>query len=571
MLFLKVLLILFSMTSLSLFVSKKFKIKLEFGITFTICLIISFLYLFSLIGLLLPITLLIFMLGIILGVLYIIKRDFSLIKESKASLIFTLSLILVLFFTLANLKPLSFDNFSHWLLISKQTLDFNNLPDASNILTSYFEYPPGSTYFIYFCCLFLGKSEFCLFFSQTVLEILLLLPLFVFVRESGNKILNVIAILFILFCLVIDIAVVDLLVDSLLGIIALASFMFLFYYKDNLRKTLLMLIPFNLALLLIKNSAIFFYGIEVLYILYLMIKRKEKFKDNLINFVILLASFILFLLWKIRCGVVFDSLENMAAQSVSLSNYQNNLSMKTLGDIKNIIINFLINLVNFTNLYTVIIFGLIVGCIIYWFINKKVLKENFLFNKIMLLILIILGIYLAYAFSLLFAYIFSMTLDEALRLASFERYIYSVIIFIVGIVLIVYFSRENRIINIVLIACFSLIIIFSKNSLILIGIQDNSEYRRQEIEKIVQDFPSKYADDTLVISSTTKVDGYVTFLLTYILNSKDYTLIQETNKLSDLNIDDFKYVITMDNDKNVKKFLSKKTNYDGKLGWYKVG
>ena len=62
MLFLKVLLILFSMTGLSLFVSKKFKIKLEFGITFTICLIISFLYLFSLIGLLLPITLLIFML-----------------------------------------------------------------------------------------------------------------------------------------------------------------------------------------------------------------------------------------------------------------------------------------------------------------------------------------------------------------------------------------------------------------------------------------------------------------------------------------------------------------------------
>ena len=267
MLFLKVLMILFSILGLSLFVAKKFKIKLEFGITFTICFIISFLYLFSLINLLLPATLLIFILGIILGVLYVIKRDFSLIKESKVSLIFSFCLIFILFFTLGDLKPLSFDNFSHWLLISKQTLDFNNLPDASNILTNYFEYPPGSTYFIYFCSLFLGKSEFCLFFSQTILEILLLLPLFVFVRESGKKILNVTTILFIMFCLVIDIAVVDLLVDSLLGIIALSSFMFLYYYKDDLRKTLILLIPFNLALLLTKNSAIFFYGIEILYIL----------------------------------------------------------------------------------------------------------------------------------------------------------------------------------------------------------------------------------------------------------------------------------------------------------------
>ena len=91
----------------------------------------------------------------------------------------------------------------------------------------------------------------------------------------------------------------------------------------------------------------------------------------------------------------------------------------------------------------------------------------------MLFIFIILFIYFAYAFSLLFAYIVSMTLDEALRLASFERYIYSVIIFILGFVLVIYFSKitESKGLNYLIVIILSLMIVFSKNSLNLIGIQ----------------------------------------------------------------------------------------------------
>lgn len=566
------LLVLFSIFGIGTFIAKKANIRLEFGLAIATALIVSVLYLFSLIKLLLPITILIFILGIILGIAYIIKKDFSLVKESYVSLIFASIIFCFLFIALSNIKPLSFDNFSHWLLISKQTLDFNNLPDATNILTSYFEYPLGSTYFIYYCSLFLGNSEFCMIFSQAVFEILLLIPLFTFVYRKGKKILNLIVLCFIIFCLVIDISVADLLVDSLLGIAALSCFMFLYSYKADLRKTLLFLIPLNLMLLLIKNSAIFFFAIEILYILYLLFKEKNNWKHNVLIFIIAIVPFVLFMLWKIRCKIVFNDLDISAAQSVSLSSYKSNLALKTLADIKDIILNFLNNLFDLNNLYTLIIFGLIVGIIIFYFVNKKNSKNIIPFKSILLFIFIIMFIYFAYAFSLLFAYIVSMTLDEALRLASFERYIYSVIIFILGFVLVIYFSKvtESKWLNYFIVIILSLMIVFSKNSLNLIGIQDYKNSNRYKIEKIVDDLPKSNGKNILVISSVTKVDGYVRFLFTYLLNSNEYTLIQDTNTLDEIDINKYNYVITTDKDKNVAEFLSEKTNYKGKLGWYKV-
>lgn len=566
------LLVLFSIFGIGTFIAKKANIRLEFGLAIATALIVSVLYLFSLIKLLLPITILIFILGIILGIAYIIKKDFSLVKESYVSLIFASIIFCFLFIALSNIKPLSFDNFSHWLLISKQTLDFNNLPDATNILTSYFEYPLGSTYFIYYCSLFLGNSEFCMIFSQAVFEILLLIPLFTFVYRKGKKNLNLIVLCFIIFCLVIDISVADLLVDSLLGIAALSCFMFLYSYKADLRKTLLFLIPLNLMLLLIKNSAIFFFAIEILYILYLLFKEKNNWKHNVLIFIIAIVPFVLFMLWKIRCKIVFNDLDISAAQSVSLSSYKSNLALKTLADIKDIILNFLNNLFDLNNLYTLIIFGLIVGIIIFYFVNKKNSKNIIPFKSILLFIFIIMFIYFAYAFSLLFAYIVSMTLDEALRLASFERYIYSVIIFILGFVLVIYFSKvtESKWLNYFIVIILSLMIVFSKNSLNLIGIQDYKNSNRYKIEKIVDDLPKSNGKNILVISSVTKVDGYVRFLFTYLLNSNEYTLIQDTNTLDEIDINKYDYVITTDKDKNVAEFLSEKTNYKGKLGWYKV-
>lgn len=572
-LFLKLILVLFSIVSIGVFFTRKFNIKLEFGVLLSTTSIISILYLFSLIKLLLLSAVILFLIGTFLGIYYLYvylvkhKYDLSIFKESKVSLTFAFILIVFLFFLLFKLVPVHFDNFSHWLVISKQTILLNNLPDASNIMTSYFEYPPGSTYFIYYCCYILGNSEFCMFISQTILEILLLLPLFSFLKDKKSIILNSIVMIFIVFCLVIDISVIDLLVDSLLGIMAFASFAFLYMYKRDLRKTLLLMIPINLSLLLMKNSAIFFFAIEILYILYLLLKNKSSFKVKIINFFIAIIPFVLFVFWKIRCKIIFSDVGH-GAQAVSLTNYMTNAAEKTLGDIKNIGINFIKNLIDLNNLYLIIILLVLSGIIIYYFINRSNEQIKNLFKGVSL----VLFVYLAYSMSLLFAYIFSMTLDEALRLASFDRYIYSVVIFIVGMAIVFYINNKNnsKILSTFIIISLIFVIFSCKNTLILMGIQDYNSTKRYSIEQNLKHFPVDDAKNVLVISTETKVDGYVRFVISYLLNTNKYTLINETSKLSEIDVTDYAYVITLDKDENVKNFLDGHSSYSGKTGWYKI-
>ena len=206
--FLKFLLVLFSIWSYGIILSKKFDIKIEFGMVISIASIISILYLFSLINLLMPITIILFILGVTLGIILLIKYRLTLLRDFiTIPILFGFGLILFLFFTLASIKILHFDNFSHWLLIISQMLEFNNLPNNDNILTTYFDYPPGSSYFIYYCCLFASNSEFAMLLGQVILEILLLIPIFNFIKDKERKNPYVILGLFMIFCLVINISV----------------------------------------------------------------------------------------------------------------------------------------------------------------------------------------------------------------------------------------------------------------------------------------------------------------------------------------------------------------------------
>ena len=62
-------------------------------------------------------------------------------------------------------------------------------------------------------------------------------------------------------------------------------------------------------------------------------------------------------------------------------------------------------------------------------------------------------------------------------------------------------------------------------------------------------------DNVLVISSETKNDTYTKFLITYFLSSNKYTLVSDTNTLVNYNLKDYNYVVTLDNDEHVRKFL----------------
>ena len=549
----------------SYFFKDKFDIKIEFSFPLAIVVIIDAIYIFSLINLMMVGCIIIYILGIVLLIFYIckFKKEFF-TKIFQVNILFPLLLLAFFSILIRNLHMLHFDNFSHWAVIVKQLISLNSLPDASNVLTSYFEYPPGSAYFIYFFCFFTNSSECFQIIAQLILSIILSIPLLGILKKK-NIINYTFWTCYVIFTLVIDISVADLLVDSLVGIFAVMCYCFFYQYKNNLRKCLWLFVPLNLFLLLVKNIAIFFYIINVICLFYLIFKNRKIFskKDILINIGIVILPLLLFMFWKLRCKLVFG--EMISCQSISLVNYKDNFSLKTIDDIKSIVIVFLKNLFSINNLATILVLLLLIVVTIFIIKSKK--------YKDIKLSLYILILFFSYNFFLLFSYIFSMTLDEALRLASYSRYIFTVVIFLVGIVIIngEYLLKKNAIYKIIILGILLIFVINSeKNLKNLFGYQEYSNSIRYELDGYFKDYQNVDFKNynIIVISNEASKDVMISNLINYYLGYRGYLFIKDSSLLDEYNIKDYDYIITLDNNDDVSKFMKDCNCYDNKKGIY---
>lgn len=550
--------------SLAYFLKRKFNVKMEFSVVLSISFVICFLYIVSLVNLLFVGYVALCLFCLILFIYYLIKdRDNFLKNYCTKSILICLLLIFILSLTLAHIKILHFDNFSHWLVIVSQIIHLNNLPDASNILTTYYDYPPGSAYFIYFVSSFNSDYEYMAILSQTSLEILLLLPLFVFAKNNFQYIISSILIVFFL---VIDISVADLLVDSLLGIFAFSIFMFIYYYRNNLNKLLLFLIPLNLSLLLIKNVAIFFYFLEFLLLLIILFSRENTFKENIRSVGFFIIPIIAFALWRIRNKIVFYSIGFSSAQSVSMGNYSSNLSEKSIDVMIQIVKKFIKTMVDYHNLFVVMFIVLLILSIAFCIVNKPSKKNIFKYFGFILLC------YFGYSFFLLAAYFVSMTTYEAVNLASFNRYFTTIMFLIIGISIIIYFNKnkDSILLDIIICVCLLFCIFTSSNSLHLIGIRDDKDSTRTYVENVIGDY-KKNNDKVLVISPKSSEDGLISFCTTYFLQSRDYRLISNTKELEGINIENYDAVVVYETDDYVVEFMKNINNFNNKAGVYKVG
>lgn len=549
----------------SYFLKDKFDIKIEFSFPLATVVIIDIIYIFSLINLMMVGCIIIYILGIVLLIFYIrkFKKEFF-TKIFQVNILFPLLLLVFFSILIRNLHMLHFDNFSHWAVIVKQLISLNSLPNASNVLTSYFEYPPGSAYFIYFFCFFTNSSESFQIIAQLILSIILSIPLLGILKKK-NIINYIFWTCYVIFTLVIDISVADLLVDSLVGIFAVMCYCFFYQYKNNLRKCLWLFVPLNLFLLLVKNIAIFFYIINVICLFYLIFKNRKIFskKDILINIGIVILPLLLFMFWKLRCKLVFG--EMISCQSISLVNYKDNFSLKTIDDIKSIVIVFLKNLFSINNLATILVLLLLIVVTIFIIKSKK--------YKDIKLSLYIVIIFLLYNFFLLFSYIFSMTLDEALRLASYSRYIFTVVIFLVGIVIIngEYLLKKNAIYKIIILGILLIFVINSeKNLKNLFGYQEYSNSIRYELDGYFKDYQNVDFKNynIIVISNEASKDVMISNLINYYLGYRGYLFIKDSSLLDEYNIKDYDYIITLDNNDDVSKFMKDCNCYDNKKGIY---
>lgn len=534
-------------------IKNKTKLDLCFIPLITISFQVFILFFAGIMNILLGTTIVLYFFGIICFIYFIIKEKKEFFKDFKLfEYIFLFLSVILIGIAVFNKVLTMYDNFSHWGLVVKNMLLTNRFPNSSDNFMWFQQYPLGSASFIYYFSKMISNDEWIQMLAQGYMEIAFLLPLTKYIKK--NKIFAaVFLLLFFNFLLVYNIKLTNLAVDTLLPIVALGMFVFIYeeIYKIGKEKnSILFLIPITITLCLIKNSAIFFILLEIIFILVSM-KKNKKYK-SIKYYITLIFPMLTYFLWNQHCQLVFKNAA-MSKHAMTIQNYIKNFNGKTQKDILNIIKGVLEFFVTGQRIYVLIAFIIFVTFMIF-LVNRKKLKKHF---KIILILTLIFFLYLIGTIGM---YIFSMPLSEAKNLATIGRYINTILIFIYGVlsiecIKIIAEYEKNKILNILvsilIISSIIVINITSFNKFSIIYEEQNNIKTRQKLETIIKE--NNLDNSKKYVICIPKYDkDYTCFLAKYLLLTKNITTIVVKNTSQ---LDKYKkdyYIINLDeNNKNI--------------------
>ena len=491
-------------------------------------------------------------------------------KYLNSGYLFMLCSLVFLIFLLKGKVFLHYDNFSHWAIVLKPMLYENRLPNFTDKIIMFTQYPLGSSVWVYYFAKFISNKEWIQMLGQNFAIISCILPIFIYCKKNYY-----ISLIFIFLStniiLFYNIEIVDLRVDSLLPIAGMAMLMFIKNYILAERCQAYLAIPLMIWVLHIKNSGIFFVAIASLIILYQLITCKNYKRFIVMNG---LPYFTLFL-WQKHCKYVFENAAS-SKHAMTFSNYQHVFSNKSVNDIHTIVGNFLDFIFNYNALKEMLLLLFISGIIVYIVDAelKNFAKKIFVINLVMIV---------TYSLGVLAVYMVSMPIGEALRLATIERYVKTILLcsFYTYMVLVVKFlsnvtlKEHKQIISIVSLSCVLMLFYFNSNTFNKTKpyfYPQDSKHVRIWTEKIINEYKlPKKKSYCFIVSDSKNDSGYRYYLCKYLLESKDIVVVQPQKNGSDdlfmkrLNNIKSQYIIISDyKNKNIISWVNK--NYPDQKG-----
>lgn len=414
--------------------------RLKWLFTFSVQTLV--LYLSSLVGLLKPTPYLLLLLGIILALVYGVKRSRQGFHGVKIDPIALGMLVYLLVFgiTLWNSPLLHYDNFTHWGTIVKFLHINDVLPTQADKIISYFDYPVGSSLFIYFFTTIVGFSDGSMLVGQFILILSGLYAMFAALRDERRMLMA--SMLFASFAMFnylnIAIRLNNLLVDFLLAVLLLGAVAGFFAYKDRFGLLTLHTVSVLGLLSIVKTSGLFFVAIGL--VLYMGLSVRLLYRKDIGLGLFLwapfasLASLAPYLLWKRHVAMNFTNASE-AKHAVSSGDILSVLSGDMTELAQTITQKFIQSFLDLQTLSTQAILFINLICILALVILGGVLKRpkgrllfTWLFSNLTILVYYI-GIWLMY--------LVAMPADEAVVLAGLERYTSSIVIFVLGMVMMV--------------------------------------------------------------------------------------------------------------------------------------
>ena len=354
------------------------------------------------------------------------RRRYRFSRRAAASYAVFLAVLLYFFWLMRGVQFTSYDNFSHWATVVKDMLLKDRMPNFEDTIIRFQSYPLGSSLFIYYICRILGLGEPCFLWAQFVMLSAFLFCLAAFIQKKcwyGA----LFPALYAVWALTANNSIYELRVDTLLPLAGIAAFALICYYKDEPSKAVYGSMGLFILMVNIKNSGLFFYAACLLA---LAASQKQYFKRHkwrLVNACLLPVGVTIYL-WKRHVALVFA--DGMASKhAMSMENYGQQLAKKTTGDIVRIGAEMMgrFSSLEHPEVYMMLVFTFLAGML---------LLIRVPMGRVLRLAAACWGCLAVYTVCLYGMYLFSMPLGEALKLASYDRYMLSVLIFIYGIVVI---------------------------------------------------------------------------------------------------------------------------------------
>ncbi|MGM0843731.1 MAG: hypothetical protein ACQEUT_02055 [Bacillota bacterium] len=513
------------------------------------------------------------------------KQQIHLKKLLTPALIFFITATAAFMFLLDGVYFTHYDNFSHWALIVKEMYLMGGLPDDSTVIT-FRNYPPGSALFIYFILASTGYAESYALMAQSFLTAASLTVLFTW--TSWKNPLYIILSLLAVVCLVsLELSsIFNLIVDKTLGMVAFTSVFIAWYYRHDWKKNIVVNVPILVLLILLKDSGKLFVILNGLLILGIIVRSqkgislsfmKVKFlgKVSAILFGIPILINYLWMKYTEKAYTVSYE-ENKYAVTGSKVTSPN----KSEEFIQSLFPNMMQNLIDLDSqlflVYIMINVAMIISFIGSWLIYKKASKlliYAFLFCNFS---------FAVYIGSLFLMYLYLMPEPEAVRLASYDRYLTTIVIYLgavgTGAALLEWSKESSQNWKLGLAVSLALTISYPtfENGSVIASKPDINDSVRAKVVPAVKKIIYKDKEDPRVLyySPESKHDGgYLSFITLFEQLSHNYKIIStcETPEDADTLNSELKkaqFLVVLSNDNS--KCLSSYTEIDDLEGLFKV-
>ena len=239
---------------------KLFDLRAEFAVFISFTALGFTILLAGVLGILVPAAYTLFALGLALAVWSIVRRE-GLKDFLKPGVVFMLLCCGFFFVLLYGSKLTHIDNYSHWGAILKMMIQRDALP-ANEPLVYFPAYPTGSSLLIYYFVRITGiQAEWFWSYIQAVYLASCAATLFCFADYDGRAerwSARILAAFVGISLLCADIDPADLLVDTLIPMIALAGTAMCVYYRNKLSSKAIPIIITVCFLPMVKNSGYLF-------------------------------------------------------------------------------------------------------------------------------------------------------------------------------------------------------------------------------------------------------------------------------------------------------------------------